>query len=207
VRLEIGEQARQVVGLALIEAGLGAAAAVVVLADEDAGVLEDHLVSGGRHHLERHAGEQRPQVVPVEVDLEDAADMRLVVRVIVERHAVDLDRAVVPRRPATLQGARLAGDGRHEADDPDQHRHDAAERLPLPLVIDLLLSHALVSLSSYGASSPLVAQRRGGSGCGRPLLRPPALSPRRRGGIRPSGKTSAGRRRGATAQRSVSEGL
>jgi hypothetical protein len=99
MRLEPGEHGREVVGHGGVEPGLGPPAAVVVLADEDVLVHEDDRGIAGRWmHLEGHVGKEVTLVVAVEVDLEDAAHMGLVVRVIVERHAVDLDRAVVPRR-------------------------------------------------------------------------------------------------------------
>jgi hypothetical protein len=56
-------------------------------------------------HLERDVREEVTLVEAVPVDLEDAADMRLVVRVVVEFLPADLDGAVVPRRV----GARLPG--------------------------------------------------------------------------------------------------
>jgi hypothetical protein len=46
--------------------------------------------------LEGDGGVQVPLVVAVEVDLEDAADMGLVVGVVVKGDVVDLDGAVVP---------------------------------------------------------------------------------------------------------------
>jgi hypothetical protein len=107
---EAGEHGREVVGHARVQTRFGPAAAVVVLTDEDVGVLEDHLVPGGLLDLERHVGEQLPLVVTVEIDLEHAPDMRLVVRGVVEVLAVDLDGAVVPARSAGT-GSRLAGDG------------------------------------------------------------------------------------------------
>ena len=44
------------------------------------------------------SAKRSPSVEAVEVDLEHAADMRLVVRMVVERHIIDLDRPVVARR-------------------------------------------------------------------------------------------------------------
>src|SRR5262249_49796009 len=67
LRRELGEQAGEVVCPAGVESGRGTAAAVVVLTDEDVGVVEDDLVPGGPHHLERHVGEQVARVVAVEV--------------------------------------------------------------------------------------------------------------------------------------------
>ena len=47
---------------------------------------------------ERHLGNEVALVEAVEIDLERASDVRLVVGVVVEQLPVDLDRAVVPRR-------------------------------------------------------------------------------------------------------------
>jgi hypothetical protein len=102
---------------------------VVVLTDEDVVVLEDHLVAGGRMHSERHVGEQLPLVVTVEVDLEDAADVRLVVRVVVEDDAVDLDRAVVPRRPPGIGGC-LTGKRPDQQETTRHHADEADQRAP-----------------------------------------------------------------------------
>jgi hypothetical protein len=165
VGLERGEEAREVIGPARVEARLGTAAAVVVLTDEDVGVFEDHLVSGGRLYLERHIGKEIALVVAVEVDLEHAPDMWLVVRMIIEVHAVDLDGAIVPRRPTGLR-ARLRRDGRDETDGSDQHADEASECAPLPAVVNLLLHHADFP-SATGRHCPAVARRRRGRG-GRP---------------------------------------
>jgi hypothetical protein len=91
----------QGVGLAGVQPGLAAPAAVVVLTDEHR-VGQQHLVValtlGRRLGLEGDGGVQVALVVAVEVDLEDAADVGLVVGQVVEGGVVDLDRAVVPRR-------------------------------------------------------------------------------------------------------------
>ncbi|HET8618507.1 MAG TPA: hypothetical protein VFM27_06090 [Acidimicrobiales bacterium] len=151
MRLEPRQQAREVVGLARVEARFGATAAVVVLTDEDL-VLEDHLVPGGRVDLERHVGEELTLVVAVEVDLEHAVDMRLVVRIVVEGDAVDLDGAVVPRRPAGLR-ARLPGDARDQADGSDHHAHETAQRAPLPAVV-CFFHYARLPFSHGGSDAP-----------------------------------------------------
>jgi hypothetical protein len=91
----------QGVGLAGVQAGLAAPAAVVVLTDEHR-VGQQHLIltlaQGRRVGLEGDGGVQVALVVAVEVDLEGAADVRLVVGQVVEGGVVDLDRAVVPGR-------------------------------------------------------------------------------------------------------------
>jgi hypothetical protein len=163
VRLEPGERGREVVGPGCVETCLGTATAVVVLTDEDVLVLEDDLVPRGRMHLERHVGKEVTLVVAVEVDLEHAADMRLVVRVIVEVHPVDLDGAVVPGRPARLC-TRLPGDARDEADRSDQHADETYQRAPLPVVVHHFLhcaeipsamgSDALIALTTRPQPSP-----------------------------------------------------
>jgi hypothetical protein len=104
-----------------IEPGLGAAAAVVVLADGDRVGEQHHVLAGRRLHLERDVREEIPLVEPVPVDLEGATHMGLVVGVAVELDAVDLDGAVVARRV----GARLARDGRDEADRTSDHADQA----------------------------------------------------------------------------------
>jgi hypothetical protein len=149
--VELRQRAREVVGLAGVEARFGATAAVVVLTDEDL-VFEDHLwVSGGRMNLERHVGEEVTLVVAVEVDLEHTSDVRLVVRMIVEVDAVDLDGAVVPRRRSGLS-AGLPGDARDEADGSDHHAHETAQRAPLPAVVHFF--HYARLPFSHGASMP-----------------------------------------------------
>jgi hypothetical protein len=114
------QQVREVVVLAGVEAGLGPAAAVVVLTDEH-GVREDDLVAGRGVHLE---GDVRPEVALVEavpVDLEVAADVRLVVGMAVERDAVDLDGAVV------ALGVRLGECRRRPSQCDRAHAHTECE--------------------------------------------------------------------------------
>jgi hypothetical protein len=95
--LEPLEESAQVVGLGGVEPGLGPAAAVVVLTDEDS-VGEDHFgLTGWRMHLEGDVREEVALVVSIEVDLEDASHVGLVVGMVIEGDAVDLDRPVVPR--------------------------------------------------------------------------------------------------------------
>jgi hypothetical protein len=127
VGLEPLQHRAQVVGLRRVEAGLGPTATVVVLTDEHV-VLEDHLgLAGRRVHLERDVREEILTLVEaVPVDLEDAADMRLVVGVVVELLAVDLDGAVVARRI----GARLAGNGRDQTGCAPEHAGQADDGPP-----------------------------------------------------------------------------
>ena len=93
-------EARQVqcVGLGRVEPSFRPSATVVVLADEDLVGEENHVLARRRLHLEGDLGEQVALVEAVEVDLEGAAHVRFVVGMVVERHVVDLDGAVVPRR-------------------------------------------------------------------------------------------------------------
>src|SRR5512133_846533 len=77
---------------------------------------------------EGHVGKEVTLVVAVEVDLERAADVRLIVRVVVEGHIVDLDRSVVTRRDrkgrsrqaderqASGEGYRLTGSAYESSD-------------------------------------------------------------------------------------------
>ena len=55
---------------------------------------------------ESHVGKEVTLIEAVEVDLKLAANVRLVIRMVVEHHIVDLDRAVVSRRDARLQAPR-----------------------------------------------------------------------------------------------------
>jgi hypothetical protein len=84
--IEACQRRGQIVELGRIEARFRTASTVVVLTDEDS-VLEDGEHPAGRGpDLEDHVGEQVVAlVVAVEVDLEAATYMRLVVRVVVER--------------------------------------------------------------------------------------------------------------------------
>src|SRR4029453_6897427 len=69
--------------------------------------------------LEGEGGVQAALVVAVEVDLEHAADMRLVVGVVVELDVVDLDGAVVPRRVRARPGQ--TGKEREQSRRTDHH--------------------------------------------------------------------------------------
>jgi len=158
LRLEVGEQAREVVGPARVEARFGTATAVVVLTDEDVVVFEDHLVPGGRMHLERHIREQLPLVVTVEVDLEGAPDMRLVVRVAVELDAVDLDGAVVPGRPARV-GIGPSGDAGDQEQSPGHHADQPDKRAP-PRAIVHDVVHLAPTPFSLGLQCPTSPVRR-----------------------------------------------
>jgi hypothetical protein len=96
-----------------VQAGLAAAAAVAVLADEHRVGQQDLVVTGplGRRvGLEGDLGVQVTLVVAVEIDLEGAADVGFVVRVVVEGGVVDLHGAVVPRRvrPRPIPPAKRA---------------------------------------------------------------------------------------------------
>jgi hypothetical protein len=107
------EQAGQIVLDGRIQPRFRTASAVVVLTDVDL-VREDrgHL-AGGRPGVEDHLGVEVSLVEAVEVHLEDASDVGLVVREIVERDVIDLDGAVVPRRVGPCRDVReVAGDHR-----------------------------------------------------------------------------------------------
>ena len=129
VRLDALQRVGEVVGLGGVEAVLAAAARVVVLADEHR-VGEERLDLARRlDGLEGHVGEQvQAFIEAVEVDLELAAHVRLVVGMIVELHPVDLDRAVVARR--VCLGPRRAGgaDDRGKSDAAD-HRQRRAKHV------------------------------------------------------------------------------
>src|SRR5690606_20198510 len=84
-----------------------------VLADGQRVLEQDLAVAGRRPGLEHDVGLEVALVVVVEVDLENAADVRLVVWVVVEGDAVDLDGAVVAARP--LLGSRRSGQRQREA--------------------------------------------------------------------------------------------
>jgi hypothetical protein len=88
-----------------VQPGFRAAAAVVVLTDGN-GVGEQHDAPGGRVGVEDDLGEKVPFVIAVEVDLKRAAGMGLVVRHVVERDIVDLDRPVVARRVRRCRDVR-----------------------------------------------------------------------------------------------------
>jgi hypothetical protein len=118
--VRVGLEAGEVEGVRhrRVEAGLRAATAVVVLTDEHRVREQDDVAAGRRMHHEAHVGEEVALVVAVEVDLEGAADVRFVVRVVVERLVVDFDRAVVAGR---IHGGRLVGA------DPDNEREQKAD--------------------------------------------------------------------------------
>jgi hypothetical protein len=102
------------VRLGCVEASLAAAAGVVILSDEGANVAvdDDAPILGRRLQLETNVSVELTLVEPVEVHLERAADVRLVVGVVVERDAVELDGAVVAGRVDLLDvhwGAGLVG--------------------------------------------------------------------------------------------------
>jgi hypothetical protein len=106
----------QRVGLGRVETRPGAPAAVVVFADEDR-VGEERLYRSRRGvRLELNGGIQVALVEAVEVDLERAPDVGLVARGVVERRAVDLDRAIVARGIRRRRGARQSAhhDGNYE---------------------------------------------------------------------------------------------
>src|SRR5688500_1193543 len=69
---------------------------------------------------------QRARGVPVEVDLERTADMRLIVGMVVEGYVVDLDRPVVAGR------VRRTGEGRrgYSARGKDQSGHSGQSETP-----------------------------------------------------------------------------
>ena len=95
------------VGHGRIQAGLAAAPGVVVLADEHR-VLQKRLDRPGwRMRLEEDVREEIALVEAVEVDLELAADVRLVVRRVIEVDRVDLDGAVVAGRIGTRSARRV----------------------------------------------------------------------------------------------------
>jgi hypothetical protein len=115
---------RQRVGLGGVQPGLAATTAVVVLADEHRVGQQHHHRAGGRVRLEGDLGVQVALVVAVEVDLEGATDVGLVVGGVVEGDVVDLDGAVVPWR---VGGRRRQPCQRHTAE--ERHGDGDHERL------------------------------------------------------------------------------
>ena len=99
--------------------------------DED-GVGEQRASTRGRVPLEHHRGVEVAAVESIKVDLEDAPDVRLVVRKVVERHAVHLDRAVVPFRVALRRGVTRWLGERNRRGQPDQRHRGGHDRQPLP---------------------------------------------------------------------------
>jgi len=85
------ERRAQVIGRGGVEIS---PAAGWILSDEH-GVGEEHALTGWRLSLECHQGFEISLVEPVEVDLEDATHVRLIVGVVVEIVAIDLDGSVV----------------------------------------------------------------------------------------------------------------
>jgi hypothetical protein len=123
------QQSGQIVGSGRIQAGFRTTSAVVVLTDED--LVREHGVesAGRRPGVEDDLGRQVALVEAVEVDLEDASDVGLVVRVVVERRVVDLDGAVVPRRILRRHAGQLAGD-HHRNGDAHSERQCAGQSEP-----------------------------------------------------------------------------
>src|SRR5215218_2530059 len=119
IRVRFDAAEVQGVGLRRIEPRLAASAGVVVLTNKDI-VLQQHDRGTGRGRglrREGHVGgEVRSLVVAVEVDLEHAPDVRLVVRMIVECHVIDLDRSIVSGRVLGEGGRRQPGE-RHASGD------------------------------------------------------------------------------------------
>jgi hypothetical protein len=99
---------------------LAASAGIVVPTNEHAVGLKDHLVGARwsrRLGLERHIGEEVTLIEAVEVDLEGAVvGMRLVCRVVVESHAINLDRPIVAWWVLGEGWGRQAGE-RHASSD------------------------------------------------------------------------------------------
>jgi len=134
----------QGVGHGRIEAGFRTASAVVVLADEHLVLQQDLHRSRRRVGLEDDVREQVALVEAVEVDLEGAPHVRLVVRSIVERGVVDLDGAVVPGRIGSrgrigdVAERQSNDEARDSREHPDHHQQTSA-RTPGPceLVHDL----------------------------------------------------------------------
>jgi hypothetical protein len=118
MRIDAGEVQR--VGLRCVQTGLRAAAAVVVLADEDVVGEEDGGRASRRVRLERHMRGQVTFVESVEIDLEGASHMWLVVGGGVERVAVDFDGAVVAGR---IRRGRGAGEIAHHYGNNEARRH------------------------------------------------------------------------------------
>jgi hypothetical protein len=119
------DRGAQVERLGRVEPSRAPSARGGVLTDEDAALGQQRDLRSGRWvKLEAGRGEELARVVAVEVDLEHAADVRLIVRKVVERRAVHLDRPVVAGRCQ-----RTAGDGpQHEGHD-RTHKHDRAGSL------------------------------------------------------------------------------
>jgi hypothetical protein len=85
VRLDVRERLGQVVRCGRVETRFRAPSTVVVLADVDLVRKKLNPRTGRRMGIKDHVGEQVTFVVAVEVDLKDAADVRLIVGVVVER--------------------------------------------------------------------------------------------------------------------------
>jgi len=79
--------------------------------------------------LERHFGVQVTFVISVEIDLEITPDVRLVVGRVVERIAINLDRAVVSRR---IHRRGSPGDPDHRTADYQRNRAESSEHDAAP---------------------------------------------------------------------------
>src|SRR6266540_1067785 len=125
--LEVRGDAAQVerVGPGRIQSRCAPATGVAVLADEDLGVGQQHLVIArpqrGRMRREGDARKEVALVVAVEVDGEDARNVRLVVGRAVGRLGVDLDGAVVAWWACRV-GGRCARDLWDRQAARDEHR-------------------------------------------------------------------------------------
>src|SRR5687767_9279857 len=90
MRRDAGKLVGQLVAGRRVETRGASATVVRVFADEDP-ILEDRAAGGRRVSLEDNVGVEVPLVEAVEVDLEGAARVGLVVRRIVPLESVDLD--------------------------------------------------------------------------------------------------------------------
>jgi hypothetical protein len=140
------------VRLGRVQAGFAAAPGVVVLTDEH-GIGQQNLrvrvAQRWGPRLERHVGVEVPFVVAVEVDLEGAADMWLIVRMVIERHVVDLDRPVVARW-VTRRGRGVPRD----EGDPDPRLNNSAAPPGARNFLDISIPSSTLLVSKIGPGDP-----------------------------------------------------
>lgn len=110
LRREVGQQRRKVVGTRAVQARYRAPARRVVVVQLHV-IGQDDLVAGWWMDRERYVG-YHVGVEGIPIDLENA-DMRLVIRLVVEYDTVDLDGAIVAgrlvRTCALVNGGSAAG--------------------------------------------------------------------------------------------------
>jgi hypothetical protein len=147
MRLVSGQDRSQIVSDRSIETGLAATAGVAVLTDEHNVIENANEISGRGLDAEVHIGEKVALIEAVEVHLENAADMRFVVGVVIEGDAVDLDGAVV-------SGGVSLGWWSQPDQAQDHHPDDRHSQQPASLDASNRIPHW---------SLPFVVPRRGGS--------------------------------------------